>query len=94
MIADNLIFKIANSIFAKRNKGLVEAYQQRHGRLPDIANPQHYTELMLWRKIVDHNPQFALFSDKLATKEYFQRLCPELAVPRTLWVGRNAKTLK
>jgi hypothetical protein len=93
MIADNLIFKVANSIFIKRNKGLVQAYQQRHGRLPDIANPQRYTERMLWRKIVDHSPKFVLFSDKLATKEYVQRLCPDLAVPRTLWVGCDADAI-
>ncbi len=78
---DDLIFRVANAIFIRRNKSLVEAYQQMHGRLPDIANPKHYTERMLWRKIVDRNPQFVLFSDKLATKDYVQRLCPDLAVP-------------
>jgi hypothetical protein len=42
---------------------------------------------MLWRKVFDHNPQFVVFSDKLATKEYVREKCPGLAVPRTRWVG-------
>jgi hypothetical protein len=45
---------------------------------------------MLWRKLVDRNPQFVCFSDKLASKEYSQRRCPTLAMPKTLWVGRSA----
>ena len=93
MIIDDLIFTVANAVFTRSNKGLVDAYQQIHGRRPDIANPLRYTERMLWRKIVDHNPQFVLFTDKLATKEYVRRLCPELAVPRTLWVGRDADAI-
>jgi len=41
-------------------------------------------------KIIDHNPQFVLFSDKLATKDFFKRPLPDLPVPRTLWIGRDA----
>jgi hypothetical protein len=37
--------------------------------------------------LVDHNPLFILFSDKLATKDFLKSRCPDLPVPRTLWVG-------
>jgi hypothetical protein len=61
-----------------------------HRRWPNVANPHRYSERMLWRKLIDHDPQFAVFADKLATKEYVERRCPELPQPRTLWVGRSA----
>ncbi len=93
MIADDLIFLVANLVLRRKNKRLVRSYRQLHGRWPNIANPQSYTERMLWRKVVDHNPQFVVFSDKLATKEYIQRRCPELLVPPTLWVGRDAAAI-
>jgi hypothetical protein len=48
---------------------------------------------MLWRKIVDHDPKFVVFSDKLATKRYCQRICPDLPVPRTLWIGGDADAI-
>jgi hypothetical protein len=48
---------------------------------------------MLWRKLVDHNPQFVVFSDKLATKDFIRGRCPDLPLPRTLWVGRDADAI-
>ncbi len=90
MIADPFIFAFANALFRRKNRTLWQSYRQRHGRQPNIANPQLYTERMLWRMIVDHNPQFVLFSDKLTAKEYVKRRCPELLLPQTLWIGRDA----
>jgi len=48
---------------------------------------------MLWRKRVDRNPQFVVFSDKLATKDYVHERCPGLAIPRTLWEGDDADAI-
>jgi hypothetical protein len=45
---------------------------------------------MLWRKMVDHNPMFVVFADKLATKEFISRVCPELPLAKTLWVGKSS----
>lgn len=42
---------------------------------------------MQWRKVFDHNPLFIVFSDKLASKDYIARLCPDLHIPKTLWQG-------
>jgi len=90
LFADNLVLGAANAILYVNHPGFVRRYRRDFGRLPNIANPQRYSERMLWRKLVDHNPQFVVFSDKLASKDFLQRCCPELPVPRTLWVGRSA----
>lgn len=89
IVIDGLIFAIANAWLYAGNFRLVRYCWRFNRRLPNIANPQRYSERMLWRKLVDHNPRFVIFSDKLATKEYVQRRCPELPLPRTLWIGRN-----
>lgn len=57
------------------------------GYLPNPAAPTRYNELMLWRKIVDHNPLFVTLTDKLASKAYIRAACPELPIPETLWSG-------
>jgi hypothetical protein len=89
----SVIFAAANAVFYAKKMGLVWRYSWKIGRLPNIANPQRYSERMLWRKIVDHNPQFVVFADKLATKEFLKAHCPDLPVPRTLWMGRDADAI-
>jgi len=90
MEADHFIFAAANAILYAKNFGLVRRYRRHTRHLPNTAFPRRYSERMLWRKMVDHNPQFVLFSDKLAAKEFMLQRCPELRVPRTLWTGRDA----
>lgn len=90
MEADDFIFAVMNAILYAKNFRLMRHYRRRYRRFPNIANPHTYAERMLWRKTVDHNPQFVIFSDKLATKEFLLERCPELPVPRTLWTGRDA----
>jgi hypothetical protein len=87
------VLAAANAVFYATKAGLVWRYLWKIGRLPNIAHPRRYSERMLWRKIVDHNPQFVVFSDKLATKEFVRARCPELRVPRTLWIGRDADAI-
>jgi hypothetical protein len=93
MFNDDFTFAVTNAVLYAKNMGLVRRYRRATGRLPNIANPQRYSERMLWRKIVDHNPQFVLFSDKLATKDFLKSRCPDLPVPRTLWIGRDADAI-
>jgi hypothetical protein len=66
---------------------LVLKFVRKMGYLPNPAAPARYNERMLWRKIVDRNPLFVTFSDKLATKDYLRHTCPDLPAPETLWVG-------
>lgn len=90
---DDFIFAVTNAVLYAKKPGLVWRCRWKNGRLPNIANPQRYSERMLWRKIVDRNPQFVLFSDKLAAKDFLKDRCPDLPVPRTLWVGRDADAI-
>ena len=85
-----LVFAFANVVLYTANPYPIWRYLRRHRRLPNVAHPRSYPERMLWRKIVDHNPLFVEFTDKLACKEYCKRICPDLAVPGTLWVGDDA----
>jgi TupA-like ATPgrasp len=63
------------------------------GYVPDPAMPRTYNEKVLWRKLVDHDPRFAVLADKLAAKEYARERCPDLAIPRTLWAGESADAI-
>ncbi|HEV2691536.1 MAG TPA: ATP-grasp fold amidoligase family protein [Verrucomicrobiae bacterium] len=85
-----LIFAAVNCCLYLRHFRVVMLSALRIGYLPNIANPQTYAERMLWRKIVDRNPKFITFNDKLAAKAYVREHWPEVTLPRTLWEGRAA----
>lgn len=87
---DKLIFAAANAVLYAANINMIRRYRRTLHRLPNVANPQIYSERMLWRKLVDHNPLFVIFSDKLAMKDFIRSRIPELALPRTLWTGDAA----
>ncbi len=93
MFSDRLVFILTNAWLYARNWRLVKSYRRRLGRWPRIANPERHSERMMWRKLVDRNPQFVVFSDKLATKDHVRARCPGLAVPRTLWEGTDADAI-
>ena len=57
--------------------------------LPIPACPEHSTDKFLWRKIFDHDPATVLMSDKLAAKKLAHDLCPDIGIPKTLWVGEQ-----
>jgi len=93
MFGDDFILWAADAWFClsgKANRRQIRSFRNGLGRRPNIAYPERYSDHMLWRKLVDRNPDFVMFSDKLATKEFIQQRCPELPVPRTLWVGSSA----
>jgi len=92
-LTDSCILAVANAALCVRQRRIVRDYWRRTGRLPNIASPHHYSERMLWRKVVDHNPQFVVFSDKLATKRFIQERCPDLPVARVFWVGLDADAI-
>jgi hypothetical protein len=62
-------------------------YLWRHGRLPNLADPTLFTELVQVRKLRDRDPRMALMSDKVAVKAIVgSRLGREWVVPM-LWSG-------
>jgi len=80
------------ALYALHPKSVLR-YHHDIGRLPNIAYPKRYSERMFWRRLIDHNPQFVVFSDKLATKDYCRRICPDLLLPPTLWTGNDADAI-
>ncbi|WP_217570339.1 ATP-grasp fold amidoligase family protein [Mesorhizobium sp. GbtcB19] len=84
-----LVLMAARILLTLRHPLLIARFASRLGYLPNPAVPTRYNELMLWRKIIDHNPLFVTLTDKLTAKAYIRAACPELPVPETLWSGRN-----
>jgi len=62
-------------------------YYRTFGRLPDLKHPRTFNEKIAWRKLHQHNPQFPLFSDKIAVKTEITRLIGEQHIIPTLWTG-------
>lgn len=62
-------------------------YYWRHGRWPDIDNPQTFTEHVQHRKLFDHDIRMSQLADKvLAKKIVADRIGTEWIIP-TLWHG-------
>ncbi len=57
--------------------------------LPCPADPHHTTDMFLWRKIFDHDPTTIALSDKLVSKQIALELCPDIKIPKTLWIGER-----
>lgn len=62
-------------------------YCWRHRRLPDLANPTRFTELVQLRKLRDRDPRMPEMADKIAVKSLVAaRLGREWVIP-LLWSG-------
>jgi hypothetical protein len=72
---------------------LVDQFVKTLGYRPDPALPLRYNEKLLWRKVVDHNPAFAVLSDKLTAKRIARERCPEIAIAKVMWESTHPKSL-
>ena len=88
-MSDGLVLRLWRLAALLRHPKLHAIYVRRARRMPDVALPRGYSERMLWRKLFDRNPLFVTFADKLATKDWIRSRCPDLPIPRTLWVGSD-----
>lgn len=82
-----------DTLCAWRFPKLIRKFKRVHGRAPKLALPETYYDWMQWRKLFNHNPLFVVLNDKLASKELIAKLVPELALPRTLWVGDGSTAI-
>jgi hypothetical protein len=65
------------------------AYEEKLGRSPRLLRPRRFTEKMQWRKLFDLDPTYAVFCDKVATRQYVaDRLGMDAVVP-LLWIGSD-----
>ena len=77
---------ISNSDRASRLRiGLT--YLWRHGRLPNLATPTRFTELVQVRKLRDRDPRMPPFSDKVAAKSLVANTLGREWVIPMLWSG-------
>ena len=68
-------------------------YNHHMGRRPRLFRPRRFSEKMQWRKLFDLDPIYAVFSDKVATREYVaQRVGSDAVVPM-LWLGNDPAAL-
>ena len=62
-------------------------YLWRHGRLPNLVNPERFTELVQLRKLHDRDPRMPAMADKVAIKATVaDRLGRDWVIPM-LWSG-------
>jgi len=63
------------------------------GGRPHLFRPRRFSEKIQWRKLFDLDPIYAVFSDKVATREYVaQRVGSDAVVPM-LWLGNDPAAL-
>jgi len=74
-------------------RGAVRAFRREIGCYPHIAMPVTYHDKMFWRRIVDRNPAFVTYCNKLAAKQIFSSLDDPIPVPETLWTGTRPEDL-
>lgn len=72
---------------------LIWKFLRKTHRLPNIATPHTLEEKFLWRKIFDHNPLFGEVCDKIRSKPYAARLCPEILLPKVVWTGTDSNDI-
>lgn len=88
-LGDKVVFFLTNAWFYLTRPLFVVRCHRRLGYWPDLARPRRLSELVQWRKLIDRNPAFVTFADKLATKAWIGERLPDLAQPETLWVGER-----
>lgn len=86
---DRIVFSLTNAWFYLTRPFFVVRCHRHLGYWPDLARPRYLSELLQWRKLIDRNPAFVTFADKLATKAWVAERLPELPLPETVWVGER-----
>lgn len=92
-LADRLIVKSAALIMYVRHLPATYRFWRYVRRLPQLCPPQWHNDKFHWRKVFDHNPDFEIFCDKLACKQWVRERCPDLLIPATLWQGTSARDI-
>ena len=68
-------------------------YKRVVGVWPNIISPSNYNEFFHWRKVFDRNPVFVTLCDKIESKKFFAKHCPDLEIPDVLWSGDRAEDI-
>lgn len=92
-LADRLIFVVVQGLALLRHPRIAQSFWKRRKRLPDFARPSEHGDLVQWRKVFDHNPQFTVFCDKLACKRWVAANFPDVPLLEPVWVGDRPEDL-
>jgi hypothetical protein len=68
-------------------------YFRSFRRLPNLKHPRTFNEKIAWRKLYQRNPEFPIFSDKIAVKAEIAKLIGRQHIIETLWVGSNPEDI-
>jgi len=68
-------------------------FRRKVGYWPSVSMPRRYHEKMLWRRLFDRNPLFTTLCDKLAVKEWTEKVSGLVSAPKTHWSGRDTAEL-
>lgn len=81
------------AIWARAVATVRRDFAAEHGRPPRLLRPRGFTDKMQWRKLFQHDPRFAVFCDKLATRDHVAaRVGAERLVP-LLWQGARPEEI-
>lgn len=53
------------------------------------ANLETFNEKIQYLKLHERDPLLTIAADKIASKKFVKEICPQIYVPKNLWVGRN-----
>jgi hypothetical protein len=68
-------------------RAVQDKYIAAYGQPPRIFRPRRFSEKMQWRKLFDRNPNFTIFCDKLATRDYIAALIGTEYLTPLYWTG-------
>lgn len=52
---------------------IIDQYKKRIGRKPDLKNPKTFSEKLNWLKLYDRRPEYKIFVDKFAVRDYISK---------------------
>ena len=90
---DRLIFAVVQCLAVIRHPRMTQSFWKRRRRFPDFARPTDHGEMVQWRKLFDHNPQFTVFCDKLACKRWVRTNFPDVPLVEPVWTGERPDDL-
>jgi len=92
-IEGNCSQRLANLCVGLRWSTNTINYRRAIGKPPNYVSPEAWTEKMQWRKVFDHNPLLVTYTDKVLARDYMREVAPEVAIPRTFWIGENPEEI-
>jgi len=89
---DKLLMWMSNLVVLATYGRTALTYFAYFFKFPNVILPKDINEKMFWRKVFDHDPDFTVFSDKLAVKDYARSVLPDLACAEVYWRGSDIRS--